>query len=69
MYKKLVVSKIGLLALLSVLFAFTIPDTVIAGSNSCDNRVNNTQKKLQECVTVDGVRDHQAALQDIRRRQ
>jgi aminopeptidase Y len=65
MYKKLVVSKIGLLALLSVLFAFTIPDTVIAGSNSCDNRVNNTQKKLQECVTVDGVRDHQAALQDF----
>ena len=65
MYKKLVVSKIGLLALLSVLFVFKIPDTVIAGSNSCDNRVNNTQKKLQECVTVDGVRDHQAALQDF----
>ena len=28
-------------------------------------RVNNTQGKLQECVTVDGVREHQAALQAI----
>lgn len=28
-------------------------------------RVNNTQKKLQECVTLDGVRVHQAALQAI----
>jgi aminopeptidase Y len=65
MFKKTVVSRIGLLTLLSVLLAFTIPNAVIAGSKSCDNRVNNTQKKLQECVTVDGVREHQAALQAI----
>ena len=65
MDKKLVASKFGILAFLSILFAFTIPGTAIAGSNSCDSRVNNTQKKLQECVTVDGVRDHQAALQAI----
>lgn len=36
-----------------------------AGSNSCDNRVNNTHKKLQACVTIDGVRAHQAAFQAI----
>lgn len=34
-------------------------------AKSCDNRVNNTQSKLQQCVTVEGVRRHQAAFQDI----
>jgi Zn-dependent M28 family amino/carboxypeptidase len=41
------------------------PTAVIAGPKSCENRVNNTQEKLQECVTIDGVRAHQAALQAI----
>ena len=38
-----------------------------AGSDdtSCDNRVNNTSAKLLQCVTLDGVRAHQAALQAI----
>ena len=36
-----------------------------AGPESCDDRVNNTQGKLLECVTVDGVREHQAAFQAI----
>ena len=31
----------------------------------CENRANNTHAKLQECVTLDGVREHQAALQAI----
>ena len=31
----------------------------------CDARPNDTQKKLAECVTLDGVREHQAALQAI----
>lgn len=34
-------------------------------SSSCANRVNNTFQKLLECVTLDGVRRHQAALQAI----
>ncbi len=34
-----------------------------AGNAACDNRVNNTFKKLLECVTVEGVREHQAAFQ------
>ncbi len=36
-----------------------------ASSNACDTRVNNTYKKLLECVTLDGGRAHQAALQVI----
>ena len=34
-------------------------------SAACDSRTNNTQKKLLECVTLAGVREHQAALQSI----
>ena len=36
-----------------------------AASPACDTRVNNTFDKLLECVTLDGVREHQAAFQDI----
>ncbi len=36
-----------------------------SSSSSCDARVNNTLGKLLECVTLDGVREHQAALQAI----
>jgi Zn-dependent M28 family amino/carboxypeptidase len=36
-----------------------------AGPASCDKRVNNNIDKLLECVNVDGVREHQAALQAI----
>ena len=35
-----------------------------AGPESCAERVNNTQEKLLECVTIEGVRGHQAALQE-----
>jgi len=35
------------------------------GAASCDSRVNNTFNKLLECVTLEGVRSHQAALQAI----
>ena len=36
-----------------------------ADAGSCDVRVNNTHAKLLECVTLAGVRSHQAALQAI----
>ena len=39
--------------------------TTAAASPPCDTRVNNTLAKLLECVTLEGVRDHQAALQAI----
>jgi Zn-dependent M28 family amino/carboxypeptidase len=32
---------------------------------TCNNRSNNTQRKLLECVTVEGVRQHQSVLQFI----
>jgi Zn-dependent M28 family amino/carboxypeptidase len=31
----------------------------------CERRVNNTYDRLLECVTLEGVRRHQAALQDL----
>ena len=37
----------------------------VAGPAACDHRNNNTAKKLLECVTLAGVREHQAALQEI----
>jgi len=37
----------------------------LADSPSCESATNNSQEKLQNCVTVDGVRAHQAAFQAI----
>ena len=37
--------------------------TALAGEKSCGQRVNNNVAKLLECMTVDGVRAHQAAFQ------
>lgn len=45
--------------------ALVIAPSVSAGANACDSRVNNTFAKLLECVTLDGVREHQAAFQSI----
>ena len=36
-----------------------------APGDACDNRSNNTYQKLLECMTVDGVREHQAEFQKI----
>ena len=41
------------------------PGVVAAGPQSCDTRTNNTFTKLLQCVTLEGVREHQAAFQDI----
>ncbi len=40
-------------------------NSAFAAGKSCEKRVNNTQKKLQQCVTVEGVREHQAVFQVI----
>lgn len=50
-------------ALVAATFVFAT--TVLAGNEACDTRVNNTFNKLLECVTVEGVREHQAAFQAI----
>ena len=39
--------------------------TASAAAGACDSRNNNTYEKLLECVTLEGVREHQAALQKI----
>src|SRR4051794_10916133 len=50
-----------------LLIAAVLPVTAAqAGSgNGCENRNNNSYDKLLECVTLDGVRAHQEALQKI----
>lgn len=53
---------LGVCALSACILA---PESLLAKGNSCDSRVNNTHKKLQECVTVEGAREHQAAFQAI----
>ena len=60
------------LAAILVLLATLFPAAVSGGPGGppvspalCDARPNDTFKKLLECVTLEGVREHQAALQEI----
>ncbi len=59
--RRLLVVGIAIVALSAI--AFT--GAAGAGSPACANRVNNTFAKLTECVTLEGVRAHQAAFQAI----
>lgn len=54
-----------LITFLFIIVTLLSVQMVSAGQEACDSRVNNTHKKLLECVTVDGVREHQAAFQAI----
>jgi len=51
--------------------ALAVASPAAAGSHptgpgaGCANRTNDSVRKVLECVTVDGVRQHQAAFQDI----
>ncbi|HEX6305854.1 MAG TPA: M28 family metallopeptidase [Anaerolineales bacterium] len=62
MSKKAFYLSLGLVALLTL---FLLVPLALAGEAACDSRVNNTFDKLLECVTLDGVRAHQAAFQAI----
>ena len=58
----------SLVALLSVAFFVLAMSGTAAGGSSptaCENQTNNTYDKLLGCVTLEGVREHQAALQAI----
>jgi Zn-dependent M28 family amino/carboxypeptidase len=57
--------RIALIASFVMAFALMPIGVAQAGPASCDTRVNNTIAKLLECVELDGVREHQAALQAI----
>ncbi len=59
-----IVVRLALVALM-VGVGFFVTPRANAVSPSCDTRVNNNPAKLLECVTLDGVREHQAALQAI----
>jgi len=57
---------IRILTLVTLLAAtFSFAPAALAGPESCDTRVNNTHAKLLECITLEGVREHQAAFQAI----
>ncbi len=45
--------------------SLVVAGTAEAGPQACGSRVNNNHHKLLECVTLAGVREHQAALQAI----
>jgi Zn-dependent M28 family amino/carboxypeptidase len=53
----------GVFVALVVTTLLGVPGIAGAGPEACDDRVNNTLEKLLECVTLDGVRAHQAAFQ------
>jgi Zn-dependent M28 family amino/carboxypeptidase len=52
-----------IVAVLAMALSFASPAQ--AGPQACGKRVNDTAKKLMECVTLEGVREHQAAFQAI----
>jgi Zn-dependent M28 family amino/carboxypeptidase len=60
-------ARIALVAVLGLLLAalLPLPAAVAAPNDACDTRTNNTYQKLLECVTLEGVREHQAQFQKI----
>ncbi len=62
MSRKVLFTSVVLVALMAL---FVVVTAALAGPAACENRVNNTFSKLLECVTVDGVREHQEAFQAI----
>jgi Zn-dependent M28 family amino/carboxypeptidase len=59
--------RIALVAVLGLLAAMLVPlpAALAAPADRCERQTNNTYRKLLECVTLEGVREHQAALQEI----
>ncbi len=60
-------ARVFLLTAASALAALLLAVPSLAGAPAagCENRTNNTYDKLLGCVTLEGVREHQAALQAI----
>ena len=60
-------ARLLLVAVAGLLGALLLAAPGVAGAPTvgCENRTNNTYDKLLGCVTLDGVRAHQAALQAI----
>ena len=49
----------------AIFAAVTVTPAIGTDAASCDTQTNNTYKKLLDCVTLDGVRAHQAEFQAI----
>jgi Zn-dependent M28 family amino/carboxypeptidase len=56
---------LGITGVLLAMMAWAPAAIAADPSAACDNRNNNNHQKLLECVTLEGVRQHQAALQEI----
>ncbi len=56
---------VALIAATALIGAVLMAVPASAGTASCDSRTKDNLKKLLACVTLEGVREHQAALQDI----
>ena len=54
-----------LAALATTLVAFVLPGAATSAPPGCANRANTTYQQLLTCVTLEGVRAHQAELQAI----
>ncbi|MGH9250127.1 MAG: hypothetical protein ACRD0W_11490 [Acidimicrobiales bacterium] len=55
------------MAALGLVLTALIPGAAASAQpgDACDNRTNNTYQKLLECVTLEGVREHQEQFQKI----
>ena len=50
-------------------FAPVVGAAAVPTDAACANRTNDSVRKLLECVTLEGVLEHEEAFQDDRRRQ
>lgn len=62
MSKKLLFISVMVVALAAM---FAVVPIALADQVACEDQVNNTFNKLLDCVTVEGVHEHQAAFQTI----
>ena len=60
-------ARVAPVAVLTLALAMLLPASaaVAAPVDACDQRANNTYQKLLECMTLEGVREHQAEFQKI----
>ena len=68
--RRIRVSAVAFLATVAAtLAAFVLPGAATSAPPGCANRTNTTYQQLLTCVTLDGVRAHQADVPGDRRRQ
>ena len=64
--RRMRVSAVAFLATVATtLAAFVLPGAATSAPPGCANRTNTTYQQLLTCVTLEGVRAHQAAFQAI----